>query len=143
MQPSESDLLKRYRKKGAISSRISVIIKGGRGFNSHDFKLTDVKTERISESIMGWKPSKADVVGVNVGGGASAVEARRRSVLAVSMSRKSLAENAGSPRDETVDQEDPRWRTTGALDSWRYVIPTVPSRQPLCGGRVDEECVAG
>jgi hypothetical protein len=30
MQPSESDLLKRYRKKGAISSRISVIIKGGR-----------------------------------------------------------------------------------------------------------------
>src|SRR5688572_27029021 len=87
MQPSESDLLKRYRKKGAISSRISVIIKGGRGSNSHDFKLTDVKTERRSESIMGLKPSKADVVGVNVGGGASAVEARRRSDLVVSMSR--------------------------------------------------------
>src|ERR1043165_9517740 len=92
MQPSESDLLKRYRKNGAISSRMSVIMKGGSGSNSHDFKFTEEKTERRSESKIGRKPSKTDVVEKNVGREASVVDARRRSVLAVSMSRKSLAE---------------------------------------------------
>ena len=58
MQPSESDLLNRYTKKGARSSKMSLIIKGGNGSSSHDFKLTDDKTERRSDSEIGRKPSK-------------------------------------------------------------------------------------
>ena len=113
MQPSESDLLNRYRKKGAISSRMSVIIKGGKESNSHDFKFTEEKIERRSDSTIGWKPSKTDVVEENVGGGASVVDARRRSVFAVSMSRKSLAEKAGisegrDGRPRSPEMEDQR-----------------------------------
>lgn len=55
-----------------------------------------IKTERRSGSIIGRKPSKTDVVEANVGGGgALVVDARRRSVLAKSMSRKSYAEKVG------------------------------------------------
>src|SRR5678816_2874782 len=81
---------------------MSLIIKGGSGSSSHDFKLTDDKTERRSDSEIGRKPSKTADVEVNVGGGASAVEARRRSILAVSISRNSFAVKEGV----SVERED-------------------------------------
>lgn len=53
------------------------------------------------------KSSKTDVVGVNVEGEASL----RRSVLAVGISRKSLAYmRQKSLRDENVGQEASRWK---------------------------------
>src|ERR1700733_1251874 len=95
MQPSISDLLNKYSRNGAISSRMSVMIKGGIGSSSQDLRLTFDKTERSSESKIGRKSSKTVVVVENVGGGASAVEERRRSVW---KSRKSFAEKAGVSR---------------------------------------------
>src|SRR6218665_3392467 len=55
-------------------------------------------TERKSDSRTGRKLIKVDVVVENCGGGASIVVARRRSVLEVSMSRKSEAVKDGVSR---------------------------------------------
>jgi hypothetical protein len=74
------------------------MIYGGKRSNSQDLKETFEKVARRSSSKIGRKSSKTDVVEENVGGGASAVEVRRRSVYVVSMSWKSSAENAGVSR---------------------------------------------
>src|SRR6218665_2303394 len=67
-------------------------MKGGRGSSSQDLMFTTAdNTERKSDSRTGRKLTKVDVVVENCGGGASIVVARRRSVLEMSMSRKSEA----------------------------------------------------
>jgi len=53
--------------------------------------VTDLKAERGLDSKIGRKSSKTDVVEEDLGGGASLLEARRQSVLAVRTSKMSLA----------------------------------------------------
>src|SRR6218665_1015400 len=64
-------------------------MKGCRGSSSQDLRFTADNTERKSDSRIGRKLTKVDVVEENCGGGASIVVARRRSVLEFSTSRKS------------------------------------------------------
>src|SRR6218665_4229132 len=72
-------------------------MKGGRGSSSLDLRFTADNTERKSDSRTGRKLAKVDVV-ENCDGGASIAVARRRSVLEVSMSRKSEAMKDGVSR---------------------------------------------
>ena len=88
------------------------MMNGGRGSSSHDFKFAEVITVRRSDSVIILKLSKTEEVEEKVGGGASAVEARRRSVFAVSASRKSLAVKVGvsvcredRPRSPEMDDQ--------------------------------------
>src|SRR6218665_1655385 len=73
-------------------------MKGGRGSSSQDLRFTADNTERKSDSRTGRKLTKVDVVVENCGGGVSIVVARRRSVLEVSMSRKSEVVKYGVSR---------------------------------------------
>jgi hypothetical protein len=61
------------------------MINGGKRSNSQDIKVTFEKVAWTSSSKINQKQSKTDVVEENVGGGASAVEVRRRPVFVVSM----------------------------------------------------------
>lgn len=62
-----------------MSSSNSIIINGGRESSSHDFKITEVKTERRSVSRILRKPSMTDVVVENFGGrGSSAYQENPR-----------------------------------------------------------------
>src|SRR5678815_1750761 len=94
-KPSDRDLYNRYSKNGIMSSNMSTITNGGKGSNSHDFKLDDVRRRRRFDSKMGRNSLNADSVAVKRGGGEPAVESRRPSSLVVSMARKSSAENDG------------------------------------------------
>ena len=80
-----------------LNLRLSLIIKGGSGSSSHELRLTDFKAKRRSDSVIGIKLSKlvAVVYIVNIGGGALAVKARRRSDFVVSISRNSFAVKSG------------------------------------------------
>src|SRR6218665_1837632 len=75
-------------------------MKGGRGSSSQDLRFTADNTERKSDSRTGRKLRKVDVFVENCGGGASIVVARRRSVLEVTMSRKSEAVKDGVSRGQ-------------------------------------------
>src|SRR6218665_3227624 len=78
-----------------MSSTTSAIINGGRGSNSHDFKLQEMSRRRRSVSRIGRHPSKIESVDTKNGGGESAVDARRFSILVVIIARKSLAVKDG------------------------------------------------
>src|SRR6218665_387764 len=79
-----------------MSSTTSAIINGGRGSNSHDFKLQEMSRRRRSVSIIGRNSSKIESVDANNGGGESAIDARRFSILVVIIARKSMAVKDGS-----------------------------------------------
>src|ERR1043165_1305601 len=78
-----------------MSSNMSAITNGGKGSNSQDFKLDDVRRRRRSDSKMGRNSLNTESVGVKKGGGEPAVESRRPSSLVVSIDRKSSAEKDG------------------------------------------------
>jgi len=75
MQPSEMNQLNRYIKNEARSSKTSLIIKGGSGSSSLELRLTDFKTKRRSDSVIGQKLLKLLDVVVNIRRGALAVKA--------------------------------------------------------------------
>src|SRR6218665_970512 len=79
-----------------MSSTTSAIINGGRGSNSHDFKLQEMSRRRRSVSRIGRNPSKIESVDAKNGGGESAVDARRFPILVVTIARKSLAVKDGA-----------------------------------------------
>src|SRR5688572_29085738 len=79
-----------------MSSTTSAIINGGRGSSSQDFKFDETSRRRRSVSRIGRNPSRTESVDAMKGGGESAVEARRSSILAEIIARKSLAEKEGS-----------------------------------------------
>src|SRR6218665_1041612 len=95
---SLKDRLKTQSKNEATSSNSSTIMKGGRGSSSQDLMFIADNTERKTDSRIGRKLTKVDIVVENCGVGTSIVVARRRSVLEVSMSRKSETVKDGVSR---------------------------------------------
>src|SRR5678815_3654435 len=93
---------------------MSLITKGGSGSSSHDFRFADFRTRRRSDSEIGRKLSKTADVDENVGEGASAVEARSRPILVVSISL-----NSSAVKDGVSVEREGRPRRPETDDHWR------------------------